>query len=156
VTIVSKQTRKPMPIPDWWKEKYGSSAVGNERLVIQAEQIPSDPAVNLARYEMKIPWNEMDGYGHTNYLSYIKFCFDAAADAVAKNAYSAFSGDILRYNVKTIQLLFKAESRPNDMLEVVSWQSPTNPYQLHFTIQKEGVGMIFQSCIEFHKDAAHI
>lgn len=77
---MSKSTRRPVPIPDWWKSKYSSSVVDNEHLIVAAEDVPTTVATSC--YEMKVPWNEIDAYGHTNYQSYVKFCFDAAADAV--------------------------------------------------------------------------
>ena len=90
---MSKSTRRPALIPDWWKSRYSSAVVDNERLIVTAEEVPS--TVATSSYDMKVPWSEMDPYGHTNYQSYVRFCFDAAADAVNAGRYATFDGDIL-------------------------------------------------------------
>jgi len=100
---------------------------------------------------MKVPWNDIDPYGHTSYQSYVRFCFDAAADALNAGQYVMLEGDILRHNVASIQSRYEAESRANDMLSIVSWQSPDNPQELHFKIHRDNDGtLLFQSCMQFY------
>jgi len=151
VVAVNKSTRRPTQIPDWWKLRYSSSVIGNECLVLPVEHVPT--TVTSSCHEMKVPWSEIDIYGHTNFQSYIKFCFDAAAEAVKSDRYATFSGDILRYNVATIQSLYISESCANDVLRVVSWQSPDDPKEVHFSINKDDDGAsktLFQSCMRFY------
>jgi len=148
VVTASKSTRHPTPVPDWWKSRYLSAVVGNERLNVAAEDVPT--TVPTSHYNMKVPWNEIDAYGHTNYQSYVRFCFDAAADAVSAGRYATFDGDILRYNVANIRSLYKSESRANDILNIISWQSPDDPRELHFSIQKDDGTLLFQSCMHFY------
>ena len=145
---MSKSTRRPALIPDWWKSRYSSAVVDNERLIVTAEEVPS--TVATSSYDMKVPWSEMDPYGHTNYQSYVRFCFDAAADAVNAGRYATFDGDILRHNVATIQSLYESESKANDILRIISWQSPDDPRELHFSIRKDDGTLLFQSRMQFY------
>jgi acyl-CoA thioesterase FadM len=152
VALISKKDRKITRVPDEWKRKYASGAVQNERLVVPTDAIPTGPNKTVTRYDMRVRWNDTDGYKHTNYLSYIKFCFDAAQDAVVSGKYSAFHGDILRYNVKAIEVAYKAETRANDQLTVLSWEDDDDPYKLHFSMQKDDGTVAFQSRIEFYRN----
>jgi acyl-CoA thioesterase FadM len=151
VALVSMQTRRPTPIPDWWKEKYSSAVTDSKPLVIPVMDVPTHLQMGMARYDMKVPWSEVDGYRHTSYLSYIRFCFDAATDATVKGCYTAFSGDFLNYRAKSIQALYKNECLANDMLTVVSWEAPDNPLKLNFSIQNVENSVVFQSSIEFYE-----
>lgn len=148
VVTVDKATRKSMPIPDWWKNEYETSVVENERLVVAQEDVPLD---NVFHYEMKVSWNEIDSYRHTNYQSYVKFCFDAAMDAVSKSFYTMLCEDILKYNVKSIQCLYRGESVAGDILKIASWEDKSNPYVLSFSVTKDS-NMLFQSQVEFYQD----
>jgi acyl-CoA thioesterase FadM len=150
VALVSKQTRKLTCVPDEWKEKYKSAAVEKNRLIIPVEKVPTDPEKVVARYDMRVRWNDTDGYKHTNYLSYVKFCFDAAQDAVANGKYSAFSGDILQYDVKAVEMLYKAESKATDLLTVLSWEDDADPFNIHFSMHKDDDSIVYQSRVEFY------
>ena len=133
-----------------WKQKYSSAVVENERLVVPVEAVPSDATKVVSRYELRVRWNDTDGYKHTNYLSYIKFCFDAAQDAVVSGKYSGFAGDILRYGVKEVEMVYKAETLANEVLTIVSWQDDANPYKIHFSVHKVDGKVAYQSRMEFY------
>ena len=146
---MSKSTRRPMPIPHWWKSRYSSAVTDGDPLIVAAEDVPT--TVATSQYDMKVPWSEIDAYRHTNYTSYVRFCFDAAADAVNSGRYVTFDGDVLRYNVASVQLLYKSESRANDTLSIISWQSPDDSRELHFSIHKDNGPLLFQSCMRFYQ-----
>lgn len=116
--------------------------------MIRTEKTPTD--VSNFRYGIQVRWSDTDSYKHTNYLSYVRFCFDAAQEAVSTGWLSSFSGDILLYDVKTIQMLYKAETRVNDQLTMVLWPSKTNSFELHFSLEKADNTVAFQSVIEFY------
>ena len=151
VALISKQTRKPVLVPEDWEKKYASAVVENERLVVAVEAVPADDDKRLALYELRVRWNDTDAYKHTNYLSYVKFCFDAAQNAISEGVYSAFSGDVLHYGVKAVEMVYKAESRANDVLTIVSWEDEYDPYKIHFSMnQKSNNSLVYQSRIEFY------
>ena len=141
-----------MPLSSEWKDQFSGAVVENERLVIRKEPLLTGPDRLMAKYSLRVRWNDTDLYKHTNYLSYVKFTMDAAQDAVARGHYEGFSGDILQYHVKTIQMLYVAETVANDQLTVFSWQSDANRQEIHFSIQRDNDDTtVYQSCIEFYE-----
>ena len=149
--LVDKQTRRPSSAPDWWLEKYKPTVVENRSLVINRLDIPSEG--DAYKYLIRVPWSDIDGNKHTHFSSYTKFCFDAAMDAVDKNYFSVFSGDILMYDVKSFSQSFFGESEAGDEIEISTWQDRANPLILHFSFDKKDK-VIFQSSIEFHDNAS--
>lgn len=145
VVVIDKATRKPAPIPDWWRRKYESFVVENERLILPPLDVPKE---NTYKYDLKVSWNDIDGYRHVNFASYVKYCFDAAMDAVDKKFYTCFDDDILKYSVKDIESSYRGECQAGDSVTVVTWQNAQNPFKLHFSLEKDGK-VIYQSSVEF-------
>ena len=139
---------KPGGLAGWWKDKYGGLAIGNKPCIVAPVTIPE----NRYKYTMKVPWGEIDTYKHTNYLSYIRFCFDAAMEAMQAGAYTRFKpgGDILEYNVKKVQTSYTGESKAGDVLSIDTAQGKDNPLKLYFDFTKDGK-TINQNTIEFHE-----
>ena len=145
VVTVDPATRKPTSLPDWWKNDYKDKVVENERLVVRPFEKPSD----YYKFDLKVLWSDTDGYRHTNYVSYIRFCFDAAMSAVNDGALSAFSGDILDYPVKSMSMAYRSECRAGDILDIACWEKEDTSNTLCFDISKDG-NSIFQNTIEFY------
>lgn len=146
VVVVDKTTRKPTLVPEWWKERYVSHVIGGEKLVVGLMETPSEERFHTL--DLKVSWNDIDGYKHTNYIAYIRFCFDAAMDAVSKGFFSKLSDDILLYPVKKMEISYKGESVANDELTVKCWESDADPFLIHFDISRDGK-TLFQNSIEF-------
>lgn len=144
VVTVDKTTRKPTPVATWWKEKYQDHAFGNERLIIQAFTVPE----KTSKYETRVPWSEVDGYKHTNYLSYIRFCLDAGMDAMTRGELSKFSGDIYTHHVKKMQTLYKGETKAGDVISISTWEDTEDPFKVRFDMKKDGA-TVFQCSMEF-------
>lgn len=150
VVTVDKTTRRPAPLPEWWKEKYGDCVVGNERLVIPLVPVPDENVPGFYKGQCQVSWSDTDTYKHTNYLSYIRFCLDAAMDGIVDGQFQKFTGDILQYHVKSIQLAYKGESLARDTLDITVWEDAINAYILHFDVKKDK-NTIFQSTMEFYE-----
>ncbi|KAK2193487.1 hypothetical protein NP493_12g07000 [Ridgeia piscesae] len=151
VVSVDKTTRKPTPLPDWWRTKYASAVVGNERLVIPRFSQPD----KVHMYECKIPWSDVDMYRHTNYVAYIRYSIDCAMDGILTGAYSNFTNTQSQYLIKDTNIAFYNESVPNDVLQVASWEDKDNPYILRFDGTKDGK-TIFQNSIEFYPEKSSL
>ncbi|ELT97262.1 hypothetical protein CAPTEDRAFT_192400 [Capitella teleta] len=149
VVTVDKVKRKPTPIPDWWKTKYVPVVSGNQRLIVAPLQIPD----KVYDYQIHVAWSDIDGYGHTNYVCYIRYCLDSAMDAVKKNYFSKFEDDILLYHVKDMQISYRGESAAGDVLSLKAWEDESNPYHLYFDIASKGK-TIFQCGMLFHEPHA--
>ena len=147
VVTVSKETRKPIPIADWWKEKYASTAVGDGRLIVPLTPVPS----SRHQHSLKVPYEDIDGYMHTNYTAYIKYCFEAAMDACKNAFYTQLKDDVLNYHVELMDIAYKGETKAGDELVISTWESEHNARKIHFDIAKNQSTM-FQSTIIFHED----
>ena len=141
--MVDKATRKPTAIPAWWRDKYSKCVQGQgQSLVIPRVRVP-DLTHN---YDVKVAWTDMDNYKHTNYVSYIRYCQDAALDATHAGFFTRVKGDFLTYNVNKMDISYRGESVANDLLTVHVWENEENPFVLHFTITKNDT-LIFQNTI---------
>ncbi len=148
VVSVDKTTRKSTPLPDWWKDRYRSHVIGNQRLVCEQLQVPEE----THRHNMTVTWSDIDGYKHTNYLSYVRYCYDTAMDAIHHKKLSRFHDDITSYLTKRMRALYKGESRAGHELSVACWENTQDPFTLHFDISKEGE-TLFQCTLEFYEPA---
>ena len=144
VVCVDKTTRKPTLIPDWWKEKYANAVIGNRKLQIEPFPTPDDAFC----YQVKVSWSDVDIYKHNNYISYIKYCLDAAMDAMVKGELEKFEGDITEHFVKRMEVLYIGESLACDIIDVFVWQDASDHNTLFFSMNN-GTKNIFQSQIQF-------
>ena len=146
VVSVDKTTRKPTPLPDWWKEKYQGHVIGNQRLICPHMEVPE----GTHKLKTTVTWSDIDGYKHTNYVVYIRFCYDAAMDAIHHGYLSGFHDDIAQYLTKRMRALYKGESNAGQELTVSCWENSEDPYILHFDISREEES-IFQCTLEFYE-----
>ncbi|CAH1794778.1 unnamed protein product [Owenia fusiformis] len=145
VVSVSRETRKPTALPDWWRDKYKHLVVENKALIVQRLEKPD----KVHKYDTKVSWSDTDRYRHTNQATYTRFCIDAATDASIKGYFSKLTGDIRQYHVKTYDVLYIGESLAGDHITVETWENDENPSLIHFQISKDEKAL-FQSSIEFH------
>ena len=145
IVSVDKSTRKPMPLPEWWRKKYAPLVVGNKPLILQ----PLSQPETMHLYECRVPWSDIDAYRHTNFAAYIRYCSDCATDGVYNGAYPSFTDTLSKYYIKDTSISFYNESNANDTLQISSWEEKDKKYILRFkgTCNEKNV---FQSSIEFY------
>ena len=143
VVCVDKSTRKPAVIPDWWKSKYADAIVGNKKVHIAPFSVPDD----AYEYQVKVPWCDVDGYKHVNYLAYIRYCLDAAMDAIVNDHFTHFGGDIFGHHVRKMEVLFIKESLGGDIINVSVWQDDKDANTLYFSMKRND--KLFQCKMEF-------
>jgi len=144
VVFVDKKVRKPVALADWWRQKYADAIIGNRKLQIDPFPMPDDAFC----YQLKVSWSDVDLYQHNNYISYIRYCLDAAMDAITKGQLKNFEGDITDHFVKNIEALYIGESVANDIINVFVWQHPTDHNTLFFSMSN-GKEVIFQNKMQF-------
>lgn len=145
MVFINEVTRKPKPLPDWWKSKYAPAVVESQELVMPSLEVPTQ---NTYKYTMKTTWNDTDYNKHVNNANYVVFCFDAAMEATRNNFYVGFHGDILSYDVKALSMSFLKDAKADDSLTIITWQDVHNPKILYFSIEKDDE-IIYQNSIEF-------
>lgn len=141
VVVVDKTTRRPTPIPDWWKDKYISFVAGNKRLIVPPLEVPE----KFYTQNITVAWSDMDAYRHTNYSCYIRYCQDCVLDGHANGYFTKYQEG---FWVKSMDISYRGESMPGDQLKIKCWEEANNPYLLHFDISLKDT-TIFQSSIMF-------
>ncbi|ESO11002.1 hypothetical protein HELRODRAFT_167520 [Helobdella robusta] len=151
---VTRQSEKP---PQWWIDKYKYRSDDRLKLVNQKFSIPQDK--NVFRHPVRILYNDIDFYNHTNYKSYVCYCFEIANQAVNHKFFlDGFnsSGDILNREVKLIEVSYFGESVPDDVLEVSMWIDPNDENVLKFSFdrlkdtERYKAGLVCQATVGFH------
>ena len=146
IVAVDMATRKSTALPDWWKKKHAGAIIGNEKVIVQRVEVPAESY----SYELKVPWSDIDQYGHVTYVAYIRYCFDCAVDGIVNGAFPAFKGSARLGRVSDIQMSFGSECFANDILHIATWQDADHPSTLRFDMKLRGE-TIFQSSITFYQ-----
>ena len=109
-------------------------------------EVPSEHYI----YHRTVAWSDTDRYQHTNYISYLIFCYDAAMDAGKAGYFSNFHDDILLYHTQSYAMLYQAESLGGQELVCATWEDEVNKNKLYFSF-KRGETLIYQCTIVFYE-----
>ena len=145
MVCIDKVSKSVTRLPKWWRQRYQKLKSDSTKLQIHPLNVPANPD---HVYTMKVLWNDIDDLGHTNFVAYTRFCFDAAMDAVYHEKLTNFFGDIFLYNTREMESLYRGESRAGDQLVITCWENEDDPWVLHFDIKKDDTD-IFQATINF-------
>lgn len=111
---VSKDTRRPLELPEWWRNKFESKT---EPLVLKKYAVPE----NSASYEEVVTWSETDLNYHANWTMYARMAIDAM--------HHHSNGNILKHaetnlknNLSKMQFYFFGESLLKDLVSVRLWE----------------------------------
>ncbi|ESO85703.1 hypothetical protein LOTGIDRAFT_229494 [Lottia gigantea] len=149
VVLVDKATRKPTPVPDWWKQKYSSSTVGNTALIIP--KLTKPESVHLCK--LFVAWSDTDNYNHTTSASYPRFAVDAIHHASSSNFLKIISENHFKAGVKRVEMSFLGESAEGDLLEICVWEDQQKP--IAYCEFLRGGETIHQSSVEYHTPPAY-
>ena len=146
--LVDKESRLPTPIDGWWREKYAPILSGDnyKNFNIRPFKVAENPHV----HEVKVAWDDVDGYMHVNYSVFPKYCAEAAMDVAVAGGYTKLSNDVLRHHVKDMEIIFMKEMWAGDKMQVAAWENPDDPYKVHFNISEAG-STVCQSTVTFHQ-----
>ncbi|XP_046563539.1 uncharacterized protein LOC124272415 [Haliotis rubra] len=144
---MDKTSRRPKPLPDWWREKHGGSAILKNPLIVPRLQRPTD----APQYTAKVAWMHTDNYNHTNYTTYVDYCINALHYAIEKGCMGAVNKDVVKRGIKSMRNTYIGESLENDELTVWVWASDQDDRTVHFDVQKLGQS-IFQSTFVYHDE----
>ena len=130
--FIDMKTKKGAPVPDEIKAVYDKAKDPAAKPVFIDQPKAPD---NALKYQMVIENTDADILYHTNQTSYFRYCFNAAADACAKNELSNFHGDFFIYRVSKAGILYKRESHPGDDMEITFWENEESKLTLHFILK---------------------
>ncbi|XP_033733363.1 uncharacterized protein LOC117322512 isoform X2 [Pecten maximus] len=143
VVSIDKATRRPKPLPDWWREKYAESAKKYVSLKFDKLTRPDCASV----YECHVAWSDTDAYCHTNWASYARFVVDAAHYSSRKGDLKHFDDNLAR-GLHRVELHYCGESFMDDTVTVYTWEDQNNSNNLYFDMCKADKS-IFQCKFHF-------
>ncbi|KAI8495735.1 hypothetical protein Bbelb_267070 [Branchiostoma belcheri] len=141
---IDRETRRPKPLPDWAIEQY--SHLTSRPAGVQPFDL-SDVKPAFV-YPVTVAPSDIDLNMHTNQSQYVRYCFNCAAAGAKRGAYSIISGDLLDYDLRSVDLLYQRESREGDTLCIESWEDIREPDTIKFQV-KRGNDNILQCKMSF-------
>ena len=146
--LVSSKNRKPVAYPDWWMEKFGHMCKGKATTKFEIPKtLISEP--NCTKYQVNL--TDIDTYRHSNWSSYIKFCFESVYKHVLDNNYSNINQSHIDGGVKSINMIYKSESNLYDTLSVLTQEDSDFSNRVYGNILKEDGTVCFQVMMDFYE-----
>ncbi|CAL1536199.1 unnamed protein product [Lymnaea stagnalis] len=147
---IDKVTRKPTPLPDWFKDKYKGKGCMDQGLIIKPFNRPS------LTYSMPVVvrWSDTDNYNHTNFASYVHWAINAihaaireeekakglkstvSADQLPSSALNGINKDIVSNGLKDVQICYLNESLEGQALNVHVWQQDNLEHKVFTSIER--------------------
>ncbi|XP_063440373.1 uncharacterized protein LOC134721359 [Mytilus trossulus] len=143
VVYIDPETRKPTPLPSWWKEKYAESAKEKSSLIIEKFKRP----LKTGHQRFQVTWTYTDGYEHANWTSYARYAIDSAHLCSKEGILKQFEENI-ENGVSKIELHYYGESLQGEYLDIYTWEDSEDSKKLYFDISKDEKS-IFQCIMYF-------
>ncbi|WAR06668.1 hypothetical protein MAR_022037 [Mya arenaria] len=129
---VDYATRKPTPLPNWWKAKLNVPSDGER----QQFSIPAKPPSGTVCSPQRVSFSDTDDNQHTNFASYVKFCCDAFYENVVAGRYGK-EINVYDCRLKRLEVTYHKDSELGDCLVIESWQDGINRDTFFFEIRKD-------------------
>ncbi|CAH1772959.1 unnamed protein product, partial [Owenia fusiformis] len=146
VVHVDWNSRKAVPLPVWFTEKY--------REFMKISKIKFTTNMNKPNssysYSIKVSASDLDMNNHVNMAIYLRYCLDAGYMACKDGAYEGFEGDLLTYKVQKSSCLFFGESVLEALLSVYTWEDSTQKNLIHFQIENSDEKLVYFCSMWFH------
>ncbi|KAI8492993.1 hypothetical protein Bbelb_289970 [Branchiostoma belcheri] len=126
---VDMSTRQPTALPQHLQQK-----TKGPRPTFTLPVLPNTPTMYSCK--VRVGESNIDENGHTNQSVYSRLCSDTTAIGTKAGRYTSLSGDVLKYPVKKIAMLFQKEALLGDVLEVQSWEIPSKSISLVFQVKR--------------------
>jgi acyl-CoA thioesterase FadM len=131
--LVSTKSRKPTAYPDWWFQKHGD-LVTEEKAKFAEEGLPNNEPFSSV---ISVKSSDIDTYQHTNWASYLKFCYESFTDHTLTNSYKRMNNLHLSNGLKSCSMIYKNETNLGDTLNVKSWESDADENKVIFNVLKD-------------------
>ena len=148
LVCVDKVTHKPTPLPEWWLKQFKPKIpVNSKPHVVQPFEKLSDVPVYC--YQMKAHYCDVDLFGHVNNANYLKYCLEAASDAVKNKFYSKVLKNVYRCHMQDMEQLYIGQCHAGDTIAMETWENPSDPYTLYFMMFNNGT-CIYQCTLKLY------
>ena len=143
-TMKSKVLRGPM-----------KEIIERYKTATPTKKIPNlvKPDKNIYTTKQRVYWSDIDILGHVNNANYLRFCSDAMTEAGLKGLFRSVEGDLGRYWIQNVEILYKGEAKAGDVLDIHVWEDPTKAMLIHSFIEKGAVPVV-QCSIQFTDPAS--
>ncbi|OWF49371.1 uncharacterized protein LOC110451909 isoform X2 [Mizuhopecten yessoensis] len=128
---------RPVPYPKWFAEKYCSPLSYIDNSHIQAKKDMVSFPSNAHRTQLKVRHSDTDFNMHVANAEYLRYCMEAATDASISGYFRHFSRDMCWYPVLELDIIYLAQSRPGEMLDVYTWQDEYDIQAIYFSIHRD-------------------
>ncbi|XP_067686904.1 uncharacterized protein [Haliotis asinina] len=146
LVAIDKETRKPTPLPSWWKKKHGDKAVRKEPLIVQKLSKPDDAHT----YTFRVSWSEIDLYNHVNWTSYVLYSINALHHGIKEGVLRGINKEVVKNGVQRMQMAYFGECVEGDQLTVYFWEVEDQPRTVYFDMERDG-RTVFQNTLTYHK-----
>ncbi|KAL3835939.1 hypothetical protein ACJMK2_021400 [Sinanodonta woodiana] len=144
VVSVNKSTRRPLPLPVWWVNKYAESAIGKEPIKFEKEEKPPN---GTESFQIQVVWSDTDANDHTNWSSYVRFILDTAYYVSSRRTVPYLQA-MVENGVKRLELLYTGESFEGDVLTIHTWLCTKRTSRVIFHVNK-GDEFICQCSVDY-------
>lgn len=151
--LIDAKTRRPAQLPDSYRQKLESKIANTRSPAAALTYKVRAPSSNAYKCEFTVQSSDTDLNRHTNNTTYIRLCWDTAAQAFLDNRVPWMKGGLENYRVMGMNMYYAKECKEGDKLTVYMWSNNENPQLLHFVFRK-GNEDIYHCSMEFrHKSA---
>ncbi|XP_070544373.1 uncharacterized protein [Ptychodera flava] len=144
---VSKLTRKPAQLPDWFTGRYATH--GNHQTPQYMDKLGDTPS-KIFQHKIQPSSSDIDENNHITYTAYIKYIEECALTAAENNAYPSFTNDLTRYKIKTMGILHITEALADDVITIETWEDENNRCKVNFVMKKNDKEEICHCSFEYH------
>ena len=143
LVYINKTTRRPMPLPDWWRGKLANVAIGNQALKVERTPRPAITHV----FPLTVLWSDTDNYDHATWTTYVQFCINAIHDGIRNSFYKNTTKDVVQKGLRKIRMGFIGENVEGDKLTVHSWENGEDNATVYCEIENAAGNVVFHASL---------
>ncbi|XP_067660896.1 uncharacterized protein [Haliotis asinina] len=152
IILVDTTTRKPIKIPQQWKDTYGHLWEGDQPMRFHPLEKPCDQSRVSKLLVGEVPYSDTDANFHLNFSNYLKYCCDGLVQREERNPKSGQPSRPLL--LKSAFMWYRKECNYGDDLELEIWEHEKEPDTLCVDMLRNG-DCVFQCVLELYK-AKHV
>ncbi|XP_067660891.1 uncharacterized protein [Haliotis asinina] len=148
IVLVDSTSRKPIKIPQQWKNTYGHLCDGGQPVRFHALERPSDQSRVSKVSVREVPYSDTDANHHLNFSNYLKYCCDGLVQRGKRQSNSGLP--IRPLLLKSASMWYRKECNYADDLELEIWEHEKEPDSLCVDMLRNG-DSVFQCILEVYK-----
>ncbi|XP_021371178.1 uncharacterized protein LOC110461818 [Mizuhopecten yessoensis] len=145
--LICNDTKKPVPLPDWFAGKYSihNSAQELDKL---GKEPPMIVPKQVFSHKLQTRHSDLDSNGHIATQEYFRFCMEGAMEASKSGFYRQFVSEIWLFPVLEADVTLLSPISERTELTIFTWQCESNAAKIYFLIMR-GNDRIFECSFLF-------